>query len=188
MLDWNERFVFLNVDLNVSDFLIKLNTRKFGNVIKIFPCYLFYMDPKDAAKIEVPSPTDPTVRVAPLDPIKAAEFLTKNWDYTGTGTKEFILNSVPNHVSAGVYLPNGELACAAFMAAYGNVCTLVTHKDHRRKGYASLVIRYIFRELGKRGFHPSLETGITNHAGIAFHTSINPRIIGKVDYVCHKIM
>lgn len=180
--------MFLNIDPAISDFIINMNLRKFGNVLKIFPCYLFYINPEKAANLEVN--VDPNVTVAPMDIAKGTEFLTKNWDYTYPETSDYIMNSASKHVSAAVYLPNGEIACAAFMAPYGNICTLVTHKDHRRKGYASLVMRYIIRESGKQGFHPSWETGITNYAGVGFHTSIDPaiEIIAKVDYVCHNAL
>lgn len=116
--------------------------------------------------------------------------MTKRWGYTKEGTDAFVRKCIERlpFGTGGVFLPNGELASAAITPGIGVLSCLLTDENHRRKGYASLVIKYIFKEVAKHGLQPCLDAEITEHGAVAFHKSINPNIISKVDYVSHKAM
>ncbi|CAL8102503.1 unnamed protein product [Orchesella dallaii] len=193
-VDWTKRFCVLNVDLAISDFIAKTSLRKFGNVIKIFPCDLYYMELEEALKINIDISSTPEVSLGPLSPLEGTQFLTRNWQYTKEGTDTFIRKSIENHISAGVYVRDEknkskrELACVAISPGYGVISSLVTHPNHRRKGYASLVMKYICKQLAANGFYPSWDVEISDPTAVAFHKSLNKQVAGKVDYISHKAL
>ncbi|ODM91826.1 Glycine N-acyltransferase-like protein 3 [Orchesella cincta] len=194
ILDWTKPFICVAVDLPISDFIVKLNTRKYGNNIKIFPSYLLYMDPKEALKLDVPTNLggDPPAELRSLSPLEGTQFLTKNWQYSKAGTDIFIRKCIENHVSAGVFVKNGdntgEFVCGVINPGFGLASSLVTHPDYRRKGYASLAMKYLIKNLAKNGFHPCWDVEMSETAAVAFHKSLNPQIIAKVDYVSHNAL
>lgn len=187
-VNWSDPFLFLSQTPAMSDFIINLHINKYFNIIKIEPSNLFCMKPEDALKLEISSSLPGNYKVRNLDQI-GVDFLTKIWKYTTTGTADYMKRSISKYISSGIYdSTNNNVVCAAFMPNFGMVCTLQTHPDHRRKGYATQVVKHIYKQAATRGLYPCLDTQIVDKVATAFHSSIpGNNIVCKLDYICHKI-
>lgn len=194
-IDWSKPFVFVCVDLHISEFLMKHNIYKLGNITKIYPCNIFYMSPEDALKLDTSAPST-KVTLAPLDKTTGVEFLHNQWSHSMPGTKQFIQKTVENHISGCVYLPCdpsedsvSNPVSAGVVPASGLLSCLVTDPSHRRKGYASLVTKFIFKQMASQGYHPCLDADISNQAANKLYHSIpGSRNIAQVHFVCHKVL
>lgn len=185
-IDWKQSFVLMNLPHAVSDFFIPLTLTKGRNLVKVLPCYSFNLDKEDALKSSIQSLPEGTVE--PLQPEKAIKFFGQNWSDFEGGSEGFLRKSLPYCVSSAVHLENGEIACAGFVAPYGNICTVVTHPNHRRNGYGTVVMQHLFREMARRGLHPVWETSITDFCDWGFHMRLEPQFIRIVDNVCYNVL
>lgn len=111
-------------------------------------------------------------------------FIADNWKYGIKGkTTTFVRKSIESFVSGGLYLENGELVAGAITPPLGLISMLHTDPNHRRKGYASKVMRFILRELAREGLEPCLTSEIDNKAAVKFHTSLGLKPVGKVNFI-----
>ncbi|CAL8134638.1 unnamed protein product [Orchesella dallaii] len=190
LINWDNPFIFAALQTHVTDLILSININEFGNIIKIYPCYLFHMEKKDALQLDITTPTKVTVKS--LEPVTGTPFITENWKYHNTKTYSFVRKSIERLPSGGVYMKGindkeDELVCGAITPGFGLVSMLHTDPEHRRQGYASTCMKYIFQQLALEGFVPCLASEICNTTAVNFHRSMGLQNVARANFIGHKI-
>lgn len=187
---WTEPFVFLSQNTKLTDFVIKCHIHKYFNIIKVYPNTLFAMNPEKAATLNLDLPSNSEFELKSLDSHIGMEFLTSNWKYTAPGTKEYMTRNIKEYVSGGIFLKGEDIpVCGALLPNFGLLGSLSTLPEHRRKGFGSLVTKFIYKQAAERGYYPCLNCEINAKEATAFQKSLEGhKAVGRIDYICHKVL
>lgn len=179
VIDWKVHSLFSPMEKMAAKMVLLTYVDELDRVWSVRSWQLFYMKPEDALKLDI-EVKDPNVRVGRLNVEQGVPFLTDNWHYRYISSRENVNEAVrkciEGPVTGGVYVKNdkGEetLVCGAVFAGNGQLGMLHTLSDHRRKGYAGLVTKYIFKEMAKQGLHPCVGGELGNDAAVNMYAAI----------------
>ena len=107
-----------------------------------------------------------------------AKIVYDHWAARTTTSVEIIAEEINSLPSAGVFLKaTNELVCWITYYPTNGMSRLHTLDQHRRKGYASLVIRYLSKRVAQAGFVPTANVGLGNEASFRVFESIGFQIL-----------
>nr|CAD7264669.1 unnamed protein product [Timema shepardi] len=114
----------------------------------------YWMHQDRAAELQATWPGE--VYVSPLD-ISHAAIVNASWPHQSSDSLQYVQQLIELSYSAGLFLNNGDgkPVCWALQADYG-IGLLHTTDPHLRKGYARILMKYMFNMLGKRGLAVNL--------------------------------
>nr|CAD7406864.1 unnamed protein product [Timema poppensis] len=114
----------------------------------------YWMHQDRAAELQATWPGE--VYVSPLD-ISHAAIVNASWPHQSSDSLQYVQQLIELSYSAGLFLNNGDgkPVCWALQADYG-IGMLHTTDPHLRKGYARILMKYMFNMLGKRGLAVNL--------------------------------
>nr|CAD7404810.1 unnamed protein product [Timema cristinae] len=114
----------------------------------------YWMHQDRAAELQATWPGD--VYVSSLD-ISHAAIVNASWPHQSSDSLQYVQKLIELSYSAGLFLNNGDgkPVCWALQADYG-IGLLHTTDPHLRKGYARILMKYMFNMLGKRGLAVNL--------------------------------
>lgn len=76
--------------------------------------------------------------------------------------------------------------CGAIQPGFGMVSMLNTDPEHRRRGYATLAMRHLFKEVAKEGLLPCLDGECANeNANKVYREKLGMKEIGKVGFILY---
>ncbi len=101
-----------------------------------------------------------------------ASTVYKNWPYKIFATEEDVMDHIDNFPSAGVFLKENDQLVSWMVCHVPRMGKLYTVEEHRKRGYASLVTRYLCKRMAQSGYIPSVSVVIGNDASSAFFESI----------------
>lgn len=188
IVDWGEKFVFAALEAPIAKMILDFYLESLQPIISLYPSVLFHMSPEAACHLNTQPPE--IVRVRPLEIKRGTPFVTYPWKESKFPEKTSIMvrKSIERQVSGGVYLKEGQgdkLVAGAIFPGFGALSMLYIAPDYRRKGYGSLCIRYIFKELTKEGLHPCLVTDISNKTAVKMYKKIGLLSLGKVTFIAN---
>lgn len=186
VINWSEPFGIADVEVPVAKLLLDLHVDKLEPIVSIIPSCLFYLEPEVAdMDLEI---SDTNIRLGPLDLITGTPFIADNWEKCTNPLKttEMVKKSIEKGTSGGLYLTeNGieKLVCGAVVSGAGTLAMLWTHVDYRRRGYAALCIRYIFRVMVKQGMYPCLVADLVNKAAMKMYDRMGFKEAARVIFI-----
>lgn len=84
----------------------------------------------------------------PLNPTNV-EKVNSAWPHRFEGSEKFVLYSIVNHLSIGLFDENDELLAWTLMYDSGGLGMVQVVESHQRKGYGSLVSRNLSRKIAE---------------------------------------
>lgn len=102
-----------------------------------------------------------------------APIVYKYWPYKPIATVENVMDQIANFPSAGVFLKENDqlVSWMVFQMPWG-MGKLHTLEEHRKKGYASLVTKYMSKRMAQSGYIPYVNIEPGNNASVAFFESV----------------
>jgi len=95
------------------------------------------------------------------------------WPYKPIATEEDVMDQIDNFPSAGVFLKENDqlVSWMVFQMPWG-MGKLYTLEEHRKKGYASLVTKYLSKRMAQSGYIPYVNIERGNNVSCAFFESV----------------
>ncbi|KAH8271093.1 hypothetical protein KR018_007811 [Drosophila ironensis] len=78
---------------------------------------------------------------------KQANLVDQHWAYRNPKSLKLITGLLETNISAGVFDTLGQPLAWCLRSCHGTLCNLHVLEDHRRKGLASLVVRFMAKEV-----------------------------------------
>jgi len=105
------------------------------------------------------------------------------WPYKVFATVEDVMDQIHNFPSAGVFLKENDqlVSWMVYQAPWG-MGKLHTLEEHRKKGYASLVTKYMSKRMAQSGYIPSVNIDVGNAASCAFFESVGFKCLGVMPH------
>ena len=101
-----------------------------------------------------------------------AQIVYDHWSYRKTTSVEIIAEDINTLPSAGVFLKTtNELVSWMTYLPTNGMSMLHTLEMYRRKGYASLVIRYLSKRIAQAGLIPTANVLVENDASLELFKS-----------------
>lgn len=73
------------------------------------------------------------------------------------------------------------------MPGFGIVSMVSTDPNHRRKGYATLAMKYLFKEVAQEGLIPCLDADITNpNSNRIYGEKLGMKFVTKCGYILYE--
>ncbi|KAJ8968985.1 hypothetical protein NQ314_001995 [Rhamnusium bicolor] len=119
------------------------------------PCYLYAIPKEEALKFDVECP--PEVYIKQLDKTDAP-VISALWPHRYKNADKFVEILIEMNGGYGIFLKSSnELVSWALLSMMGQLSLVQTVDDQKKKGYASLITKYLSKELAKKG-HDALGT------------------------------
>ncbi|XP_035710915.1 uncharacterized protein LOC118436594 [Folsomia candida] len=188
LFNWDEPFSFSAVQIWISEIVQEVSVRRIGHFTVITPCQLFYKELDECLSLDIKSPDPSHIEIKPLDKDKGLKFLLSE---TGGSNVNCVVKNgnetvwsrfIEKNESAGVYV-DGLPVCGIVTRSFGILGPLSTLENHKRKGYASLTMQYVFKELAKSGIIPATQVVPRNTPSIKLHEKLGCKRAGMVDFV-----
>lgn len=192
VIDWNIHSFISPTDKLSSKALLNMYVEHIVPVWSVRSWQLFYMKPEDQLKLDT-SPPNSNVRLGPLTMETGLDFIVDNWYFRYISSRENVCKAVGSlikrSVTGGVYVKdengNEVLACGGVYAGSGELAMIHTHPDHRRKGYAALLSRYMFKEMAKVGLHGCVGGELHNVGAVKLYNGIEGlQSVQKFTFMC----
>ena len=117
-----------------------------------------------------------------------ASTVYKYWPYKIFATVEDVMDQIHNFPSAGVFLKeNDQLVSWMVYRAPWGMGKLHTLQEHRKKGYASLVTKYMSKRMAQSGYIPSVIIEKGNNASCAFFEYLGFKCFGEMPIFVEKL-
>lgn len=107
-----------------------------------------------------------------------AQLVFDNWPFKHLTTLQDVTDEIVQLPSAGVFLKDGD-DLIAWMTCHppNGMSRLFTTEQHRRKGYASLVTKYITKRMAQAGYYPYVNIVAGNPVTAKFFESVGFRYL-----------
>ncbi|KAJ8924213.1 hypothetical protein NQ315_007004 [Exocentrus adspersus] len=116
------------------------------------PCQMFGISSQEALKFQIQCPDD--VYIKKLDTADA-KLVDSEWPRRYENSEKFVKLLIEMNGAYGIYLKsNNKLASWILLSMMGQLALLQTLEAHKRKGYASVLVKYASKELAKKGYSP----------------------------------
>lgn len=179
VLDWKNHSFVSPTDKLSSKALLNVYVDNVELIWTLHSCQQFYMKLEDMLLLEA-TPKDPNVRLGPLTVETGTDFIVNNWHFGHISTREKVCEAVrkiiEKSITCGVYVKDENcqetLASGGVLTGGGEVGMLYTDVAHRRKGYAALLIRHMFKEMAKCGLHGCIQGELHNNAAVKLYSGI----------------
>ena len=95
------------------------------------------------------------------------------WGHKHIISANWLEELVDHFPSVGVYLKSNKLVTWAICnPPGGGISHLYTEKDHRNKGYATLAVRFLSKQLANNGLVPYATIGVDNEASAKLFSAV----------------
>ncbi|XP_066157241.1 uncharacterized protein [Euwallacea fornicatus] len=128
------------------------------------------------------------VYVAAIQP-EDFQVIKQHWPYSWKSTERKLEDWTKLKNGFGVYLKsNNKLVSWVTSSCLGQMCALQTLDEHKKKGYAQLVIKHMAKYLAELGFDCCGTVHPTNVASLELFSKLGFNSIYKCAYICivHK--
>lgn len=133
----------------------------------------FWLPPEKCKNIQIELPDD--LYIDFLDGASHAEIVNDSWPHKFRGSLEFIHFTIDSMFGLGLFRKvDKQLVSFGAGTHYGGVGLLYTPEEFRRKGYATIVILAICKELFARGYNP--------HAYVLKHNKPSTPLFKKLGF------
>lgn len=85
----------------------------------------------------------------PLD-VANVEKVNSAWPQKFEGSEKFILYSIENHLSVGLFDDHDELIAWSMMYDNGALMAVQVDKNHQSKGYGTLIVKSMSRRIAEK--------------------------------------
>lgn len=108
-----------------------------------------------------------------------AQMVYDHWPYRESTKVEYIAEEIEQLPSAGVFLKeNNELVSWITCHLPNGMSRLHTMENHRRRGYAALVTKYLSKRVVQSGFLPFVNVLVDNTASCQFFENMKFQLLG----------
>ena len=108
-----------------------------------------------------------------------APLVFESWPYKHLTTLQDVVDEIVQLPSAGIFLKSNDQLVTWMMCHPPNgMSRLLTLEPHRRKGYASLVTKYLTKRMAQSGHFPYINIVAGNPVSRKFFESIGFRYLG----------
>ncbi|XP_018560931.1 uncharacterized protein LOC108903292 isoform X2 [Anoplophora glabripennis] len=179
--DCNDKILFLYAIHNKFYPIVAKAVREKGINLSIDDhCHMFSIPQEEALKFETECPPD--VYIKQLDK-SYANFINSIWPHRYEDSEKFIELLIEMNDSYGVFLKStNELVSWILLSMLGQLGVLQTEDEHKRKGYASLITKYMSKQLALKGYNAFGTVIDTNHSSISMFTKLGFRSLGIAMY------
>jgi GNAT superfamily N-acetyltransferase len=112
------------------------------------------------------------------------DFFLSTWKYNRLGSDKYLAKIISKHISGGVY-ENGNPVAGCAMNGHGLIGVLNTEKSSRRKGYGSLCMKFLLKEMAINGYVPVSTAMQTNHSAVVLHEKLGLKFSHECDFIFH---
>lgn len=166
----------------ISKIISKISAEVKLNFTEIHPCYLFYMDPEEALKLDTEYSNVDMKRLSVEN--GGLDFLMSTWKYARPESRLDIPECLEASVSSGIFLENGKKCVSGvYSPGFGLLSALYTLKEERGKGYAKMVMHHAYKETAKEGCIPCSTVECRNQSSADFHKKLGAKIVSVVDWI-----
>ncbi|KAI4469222.1 hypothetical protein MML48_2g00003612 [Holotrichia oblita] len=163
----------------VYDFVKELRTPIYVDVVT----ELYVIDKEDALKFEYTCPEH--LYFARLKKSHAAQ-INDVWPHKSKNSQGYLEILIEMNNSLGLFLKSDDtLVCWVLRSPMGQMATLQTDVNHKRKGYASLVTKAMSKQIAQDGFNPLGTIVRGNVASETMFSGLGFRSIDTSTFVMH---
>lgn len=124
------------------------------------------------------------VYIKKLEPI-AAKQINAVWPHRFVDSDKYLGGFIDVNGGYGVFLKStNEMVAWVIKHAWGHLAMLQTEEEHKRKGYASLVIKALSKEIGEEGHWPIATVLLQNEKATNTFKKLGFSNIG----ICHFVI
>lgn len=117
-----------------------------------YPCHMYSIPREEALKFETVCPPD--VYIKKLESTHA-ELANAEWPHNYKNSVKFVSLLIEMNDGYGLFLKsNDELVSWALLSMLGQLALVQTVDAHKKKGYASLMVKYLSRIIAIKGYSP----------------------------------
>ncbi|KAJ8924216.1 hypothetical protein NQ315_007007 [Exocentrus adspersus] len=139
---------------------------------------------EEALRFEIECPEE--VYMKQLDTTHA-HFVNSLWPHRYEDSEKYVALLIEMNDSYGLFLKStGELVCWVLLSMLGQLNLLQTVDAHKRKGYASIIVKHASKEMAKKGYSAFGTIFIENEASVALFRSIGFRNLGIAVYATYE--
>ncbi|RZC34221.1 CKS, FR47, and/or Acetyltransf 1 domain containing protein [Asbolus verrucosus] len=145
------------------------------------PYLMYAASPEEVGKFAITCPPD--VHVKKLDP-SLGEQINSVWPHKFPGSEGFVSDLIEINGGYGLFLKGSDEPVAWVLKhCFGQVGMLQTDDNHKRKGYASLVLKALAKEMGGEGLWPFGTVLADNSASVGMFQRLGFRNVGTFAYI-----
>jgi len=160
-INWNNRMQFYFVHRLHCPVIYKVIKELNLHVSSDVKTDLWWIPREQALQFDIACP--PEVYVAPLKPNQAST-INSIWPHKFPGSEDYVRNLIKVNGGFGLYLKtNDKLVAWVLKNFLGTMVVLQTLEEYKRRGYASLVVRAMSRDIAEEGHNP-LGTVVTTNS------------------------
>ncbi|XP_018560923.1 uncharacterized protein LOC108903289 [Anoplophora glabripennis] len=116
------------------------------------PCHMFSIPRQEALKFETKCP--PEVYIKKLD-TSHAELVNSEWPHRYKDSVKFVSLLIEMNEGYGLFLKsNDEMVSWALLSMLGQLTMVQTVDCHKKKGYGSLMVKYLSKIIANKGYSP----------------------------------
>uniref|UniRef100_UPI00398E8AB6 glycine N-acyltransferase-like protein 3 isoform X1 n=1 Tax=Pristiophorus japonicus TaxID=55135 RepID=UPI00398E8AB6 len=151
VVDWTTCFMFGGIDTSYFELVRDVAACKKFTVSFSNTCYAMILeDPKDLVDI-ISERADVASRISHLD-LTHAQIVSRNWKFGNDTSLEFIENVIANFPNYCILDETDNPVSWLLSYNYGAMGLLYTLPEHRRKGYAKLLVATMVKTLQNLGY------------------------------------
>ncbi|KAG5867387.1 hypothetical protein JTB14_022925 [Gonioctena quinquepunctata] len=180
-INFNRKVVFYAIHSSLYPIILRIIEEMNLKIEKTNPNYIYTM-PKEYAidfKIECP----PDVKLAKLE-ITHSNLVNTHWTNSFPNSEVYVAEFIKNNGGFGLFLKStNELVAWVFKTAVGKIGLLHTLETHRKKGYASILIKELSKNIALDGEDVTTNVIVTNEASKKLMEKLGFRNVGLCYYI-----
>lgn len=148
-------------------------------------CTMYCLQKENALQTTISVPSD--VYIKEISPDEA-HIMDSVWPRKYPGSEERLKNLLEINEGYGVYhKSNDQLVSWITLSCLGQLSVLQTLEEHKKKGYASLITKYMCKKLAEKGFHSFGSVNLGNRPSELLFEKLGFRKLGICQYIGVKM-
>ncbi|XP_049822416.1 uncharacterized protein LOC109603674 isoform X2 [Aethina tumida] len=144
-------------------------------------CSTYVLSIDKALKLDTSCPPETYVDRLKVDNTSQ---INDTWPFNYPNSDRYVLETIQNNDCFGLYLKeSGELVAWALTHHMGILGLLYTEENHRKKGYGSIITKFLSKEMAGNGVRPIGNVVVGNRASEIMFERMGFKNIGTCDYI-----